>query len=41
MSETVEVTANAVTIDTTTTATDTGMKQSMLFSMPLTHATRP
>ncbi len=37
VSETVDVVANAVTIDTTTTATDTNMSQDLLFSMPLSH----
>ncbi len=37
LSETVEVVANSVTIDTTTTATDTNMSQDLLFSMPLSH----
>ncbi|HEY3380393.1 MAG TPA: TonB-dependent receptor [Vicinamibacterales bacterium] len=37
LSETVDVVANAVTIDTTSTATDTNMSQDMLFSMPLSH----
>jgi len=37
MTEVVEVVANAVTIDPTTTATDTNMAQSLLFSMPITH----
>ena len=37
MTEVVEVVANAVTIDPTTTATDTSMAQSLLFSMPITH----
>jgi hypothetical protein len=35
LTETVEVVANAVTIDTTTTATDTNMSQDLLFSMPI------
>lgn len=35
VSETVEVVANAVMIDTTSTATDTNMSQDLLFSMPL------
>ncbi|MEK6631422.1 MAG: carboxypeptidase regulatory-like domain-containing protein, partial [Acidobacteriota bacterium] len=38
VSETVDVVANAVTIDTTTAATDTNIGQELLFSMPLTHA---
>ncbi|MCX6551347.1 MAG: carboxypeptidase-like regulatory domain-containing protein, partial [Acidobacteria bacterium] len=38
MTETVEVVANAVTIDTSTASTDTAMGQSVLFSMPMTHA---
>jgi len=37
MTEVVEVVANAMTIDPTTTATDTNMAQSLLFSMPITH----
>lgn len=37
LSENVDVVANAVTIDTTTTATDTNMSQDLLFSMPMTH----
>ena len=37
MTEVVEVVANAVTIAPTTTATDTSMAQSLLFSMPITH----
>ena len=35
LSETVEVTANAVAVDTTTTATDTTISQDLLFSMPI------
>ena len=35
LTETVDVVANAVTIDTTTTATDTNMSQDLLFTMPL------
>ncbi|HSK10898.1 MAG TPA: TonB-dependent receptor [Vicinamibacterales bacterium] len=35
LQETVEVTANAVTIDTRTTATDTNLSKDLLFSMPL------
>jgi hypothetical protein len=35
LSETVEVTANTVTIDTTTTATDNTVSKDLLFSMPL------
>lgn len=35
VSESVDVVANAVTIDTTTTATDTNLSQDLLFSMPL------
>ena len=38
LSETVEVTANAVTIDTTTTATDNTISKDLLFAMPLTQA---
>jgi len=38
LTESVEVVANAVSVDTTTTATDTSMSQDLLFSMPLTHA---
>jgi hypothetical protein len=37
LSETVDVVANAVTIDTSSSATDTNMSQDLLFSMPLTH----
>ena len=37
VTETVDVVANAVTIDTTTTATDTNMSQDLLFSMPISH----
>jgi hypothetical protein len=37
VSETVDVVANAITVDTTTTATDTNMSQDLLFSMPITH----
>ncbi len=37
VTETVDVVANAVTIDTTTTATDTNMGQDLLFSMPISH----
>jgi len=37
VTETVNVVASAVTIDTTTTATDTNMSQDLLFSMPVTH----
>lgn len=37
LTETVDVVANAVTIDTTTTATDTNMSQDLLFSMPISH----
>ncbi len=35
LTETVEVTANAVTVDTSTTATDTNISQALLFSMPI------
>jgi outer membrane receptor protein involved in Fe transport len=37
VTETVEVVANSVMIDTTTTATDTNMSQNLLFSMPISH----
>jgi hypothetical protein len=37
LSETVDVVANAVTIDTTTTATDTNLSQDLLFAMPISH----
>jgi hypothetical protein len=37
LSETVDVVADSVMIDTTTTATDTGMSQDLLFSMPISH----
>ncbi len=37
LSETVDVVANAVMIDTTSTATDTNMSQDLLFSMPISH----
>jgi hypothetical protein len=37
LTETVDVVANTVTIDTTTTATDTAMSQDLLFSMPISH----
>ena len=35
LSETVDVTANAITVDTTTTATDNTVSQTLLFSMPI------
>ena len=35
VSETVEVTASAVTVDTSTTATDTKLSSNLLFSMPM------
>jgi hypothetical protein len=35
LSETVEVTASAVTVDTSTTATDTNLNSDLLFSMPM------
>lgn len=35
LSETVEVTANAITVDTTSTATDNTVSQTLLFSMPI------
>ncbi len=38
LAETVDVVANAVSIDTTSTKTDTNMSQDLLFSMPITHA---
>jgi len=37
LTETVDVVATAITIDTTTTKTDTNMPQQLLFSMPLSH----
>lgn len=37
VSETVDVVANAVMIDTSSTATDTNISQELLFSMPLSH----
>ncbi|MGE5361088.1 MAG: TonB-dependent receptor [Bacteroidales bacterium] len=37
LTETVDVVANAITIDTTSTKTDTNMSQDLLFTMPLTH----
>ena len=37
LTETVDVVANSVMIDTTTTATDTNMSQDLLFSMPISH----
>jgi hypothetical protein len=37
LTETVDVIANAITVDTTTTKTDTNMSQEVLFSMPLSH----
>jgi hypothetical protein len=37
LSETIDVVANAITIDTTSTKTDTNMGQDLLFSMPLSH----
>jgi hypothetical protein len=37
LTETVDVVANAVTIDTTSTKTDTNLSQDLLFSMPLSH----
>ena len=37
-SETVDVVANSLSVDTTTTKTDTNMSQELLFSMPITHA---
>ncbi len=36
--ETVEVVANSLSVDTTTTKTDTAISQDLLFSMPITHA---
>ena len=38
MSENVSVVANSLSVDTTTTKTDTNMSQELLFSMPITHA---
>jgi hypothetical protein len=35
LSETVQVTANTINVDTTTTATDTKISQALLFSMPI------
>ena len=37
VTETVDVVANSVMIDTTTSATDTNISQSLLFSMPISH----
>jgi hypothetical protein len=37
-SETVDVIANSLSVDTTTSKTDTGISQDLLFSMPITHA---
>lgn len=37
LTESIDVVANAVTIDTTTTATDTNISQDLLFAMPLSH----
>jgi hypothetical protein len=37
VSETVNVVANTLTVDTTTTATDTSLSQELLFSMPVSH----
>jgi hypothetical protein len=37
LTETVDVVANAVTIDTTSTKTDSNLSQDLLFSMPLSH----
>jgi hypothetical protein len=36
--ETVDVVANALSVDATTSKTDTNMSQELLFSMPITHA---
>lgn len=38
LTETVNVVANAVTVDTRTTATDTNLAQDLLFNMPMMHA---
>jgi hypothetical protein len=37
LTETVDVVANAITIDTMSTKTDTNMSQDLLFSMPMSH----
>ena len=37
VTETVEVVASSINVDTTTTKTDTNMSQELLFSMPLSH----
>ncbi len=37
-SETIDVVANSLSVDTTTSKTDTGISQDLLFSMPITHA---
>jgi len=37
-SETVEVVANSLSVDATTSKTDTNLSQELLFSMPITHA---
>src|SRR5450759_465724 len=37
VTETVDVVANSVMIDTTTSATDTNISQSLLFSLPISH----
>ena len=37
-SETVDVVANSLSVDTTTAKTDTNMSQELLFSMPISHA---
>jgi hypothetical protein len=38
LTESVDVVANAISIDTSSTKTDTNMSQDLLFSMPITHA---
>ena len=38
VAETVNVVANTLTVDTTTTATDTSVSQDLLFRMPINHA---
>ncbi len=38
LTESVDVVASSITIDTTSTKTDTNMSQELLFSMPITHA---
>jgi hypothetical protein len=38
LAETVDVVANAVSVDTTSAATDTSIGKELLFTMPMTHA---